>query len=187
METIEYKGLSIKIEQDDMPINPRNDYDHLGILACLHKRYDLGDTHDMDVSDLLAIEASDAYISLPVYLYDHSGITISTTPFSCQWDSGKIGVIFCTVDKAQKEGMTVEKVKEYLKGEVEAYDKYLTGDIWFYSVESPDGVQLDSCGGFYGYEYCLEQAKEQASWWHSELIKQAKKEEQELAWYNSQL
>ena len=33
-------------------------------------------------------------IVMNLYLYDHSGITISTTPFACHWDSGKVGYIY---------------------------------------------------------------------------------------------
>lgn len=31
---------------------------------------------------------------MPLYLYDHSGITISTSEFCDPWDSGQIGFIY---------------------------------------------------------------------------------------------
>jgi len=43
------------------------------------------------------------YIMLPLYLYDHSGITMSTGKFSCPWDSGQVGWIYCTIEKAMEE------------------------------------------------------------------------------------
>ena len=43
------------------------------------------------------------YIALPVYLYDHGGITISTSPFSCPWDSGFFGIIAVPLDKVRRE------------------------------------------------------------------------------------
>ena len=44
-----------------------------------------------------------AFIVLPIYMYDHSGITISVNPFSCPWDSGQIGFIYISKEKARKE------------------------------------------------------------------------------------
>jgi hypothetical protein len=37
-----------------------------------------------------------------LYLYDHSGITISTSPFSCGWDSGQVGFIYLTRQKCEE-------------------------------------------------------------------------------------
>ena len=65
-------------------------------------RYNFGhETADRDT--LLEISNDPNNIVLPVYLYDHSGIRISTSPFSCPWDSGQVGVIYCTKKKAVYE------------------------------------------------------------------------------------
>ena len=49
---------------------------------------------DIEVNELYdLVRATDKYVILPLYLYDHSGITISTGPFSCPWDSGQVGWI----------------------------------------------------------------------------------------------
>jgi len=101
-----------------------------------------------------------------LYLYDHSGITMNTTGFSCPWDSGKVGWIFITKEKARKEFSWVritkkrlEKIEGYLKGEVETYDQYLTGDVYGYRITDTDTEEeVDSCWGFYGEEYCMEEA-----------------------------
>lgn len=159
----------LKIVQDDDPWSPR-EWDNLGTMAFFHKRYNLGDTDGpQDVEGAIYIEESDQYISLPVYMYDHSGITISTSPFGCRWDSGKLGIIYVSKQDIKEEygdcsEETVEKVLERLNGEVETYDQYLRGDIWGYVVEkskvytAEDGDQIlqwetvDSCWGFFGYE-----------------------------------
>lgn len=54
--------------------------------------------------------------------------------------------------------------EKYLKSEVETYDQYLTGDVYGYVIEDKEGEELDSCWGFYGEEYCLEEAKSIADW-----------------------
>jgi hypothetical protein len=100
----------------------------------------------------------DVAVILPLYLYDHSGITMSVGAFGCSWDSGQVGWIYVTKDKLAEEwDGDVAKAESYLKGEVETYDQFLTGDIYGFEIweheegESPDtGEDVDCCWGFYG-------------------------------------
>lgn len=115
--------------------------------------------------DLRAAAEKNAVI-LPLFLYDHSGITISTGPFSCPWDSGQVGWIYVTKDQIRKEyGVSRitkkvrEKVIKLLEAEVETYDQYLTGDVWGFVIEHPEDGEVDSCWGFFGDEYCLKEAR----------------------------
>lgn len=96
-------------------------------------------------------------IALPLFLYDHSGITMRTHKFSCPWDSGQVGIIYVTKKRAMKEfGWKVltkarrEKLNKILQAEVKIYDEYLTGDVYGYTIEGPDGVETDDrvCGFF---------------------------------------
>jgi hypothetical protein len=100
------------------------------------------------------------YIILPLYLLDHSGISISTGPFSCPWDSGHVGYIYVTKEKARKEynwkyitKSRIETIKSYLKQEVKTYDQYLTGDTYSYVISNDDNDHIDSCGGFFGHDW----------------------------------
>lgn len=166
MKTIEYKNHIIKIVQDDCPESPR-EWDNLGTMYFLHKRYNLGDKHNLDSEDIQAIENDENYISLPVYMYEHSGYTIRTYPFSCSWDSGKLGIIAIHKDKVKKEfgkkrisKKLRAKIIEYLDNEVKTYDDYLTGNCYGYQIEDLTGNQIDSCYGFIGdMDYCLNEAK----------------------------
>jgi len=169
----------IEVIQDESPSSPRED-DNLGTMVCFHGRYDLGDKHNYKSGDYNGwdemekniIKNENVGVILPLYLYDHSGITISTSPFSCNWDSGKIGFIFISKEKMLKEygGKIVtqtlkDKVTGYLKGEVETYDQYLTGDVYGYRVSEvttcSEGheheTEVDSCWGYYGQEGCMEE------------------------------
>ena len=107
-------------------------------------------------------------VILPIYIYDHSGVTINTTGFSCKWDSGRIGWIYCPKEKFLKEtGFSKEelfqenKAEKFLKDEVELYDYYLRGDVYEYILEKKkvceacghiEWEEIDSCWGFYGSE-----------------------------------
>lgn len=70
---------------------------------------------------------------LPLYLYDHSGITMNTTGFSCGWDSGQVGYIYVTKYtwvKETKQEFSQEAARKALEAEVETYDHYLTGEVY---------------------------------------------------------
>lgn len=165
-QTEEYKGYTINIFLDEYPDSPRN-WDNLGIMQCFHRKYDLGDKHIIDSNDYNSwnemehalIKNFDAAVILPIYMYDHSGVTISTTPFSCPWDSGRLGLIFVTRDVLLKRynikklsKKVLEKAKKVLEAEVEIYDQYLRGDVYGFQVKDPDDNEIDSCWGFYGDE-----------------------------------
>ena len=166
----------IRTFYDECPINPRED-DNLGTMVCFHRRYSLGDKHDYDSNDYNSwdemekdiIKNENVGVILPLYLYDHSGITISTSPFSCPWDSGQIGFIFISKKKMLEEygGKIVtkklkERVERYLKNEVKTYDQYLQGEVYGVRVfekeldEDGDDVEVHSCWGFYSEEDAIE-------------------------------
>lgn len=186
IDTIKYKGYHINIHSDFDPINPIEDWDMLGTMVCCHSRYTLGhkqydngpdaiyypltdefyntDTLQHDYEWMDSNKFIDKYMAkleqfaivMPLYLYDHSGITISTTPFSCPWDSGQIGFIYVS-NKAVKEEWGWKyltksrrnKILNIFKNEVKIYDDYLRGNVYGYVIEETD----DSCWGFFGDDW----------------------------------
>lgn len=103
---------------------------------------------------------------LPLYLYDHGGITMRTTSFNDPWDSGQVGFIYVKTDDVKQEWgwkrltkQRREHIETILKNEVEEYDAYLTGDVWYWVIEDTDGDYFDSCGGYYGYDYAKQEAE----------------------------
>lgn len=189
MKPIEYRGEKIEIYQDENAQDPRS-WDNLGTMACWHRRYNLGDEQpksspleylagiaEMDevlydedsekVSmDKVLAKLESEMVIIPLYLYDHSGITMSTSPFSCKWDSGQVGWIYCTLEGARKNwqlpdaqwdtkldgkwtaGRTLRQCTEdVLRGEVKTYDQYLRGDVYGWMAGD------DSCWGYFGSDH----------------------------------
>lgn len=146
-EVLEPK-LTVKIAHDDDPSNPREN-DHIGVMYCEHGRYTLG---DKDAADPRQINSAEIVLRLPIYMYDHSGLTVSHGAFSCQWDSGQIGMHYILKTTADKEwpGWTLEDLQNVLEGELEEYDYYLRGDAWGFVVEDENGDAVESCWGFLG-------------------------------------
>ena len=90
---------------------------------------------------------------LPLYLYDHSGITISTSPFSCHWDSGRIGCVLMTRKQAIEvygERWTEEELNTYMESMVETYDDFLTGEVYTVKVKDREkGEIIERYGSIY--------------------------------------
>lgn len=132
--------------------------------------------------DLMIERVLDKHVViLPLYLLDHSGITMRTGRFSCPWDSGQVGFIYCTKETIRKELSRPQPLKrgqerqgyktikhvtkkdlahaeECLRREVKTYDQYLTGDVYGFVIEEMDG-EGDNCWGFFGMDDCLSEAK----------------------------
>ena len=149
-----YGDLIGKIHYDPDLESPRDWQDNLCKMFCFHKKYRLGDQHDListDFSNWGDMERSlkEEYLLLPMYMYDHSGLTVSTTKFSCHWDSGQIGFIGFLKSFLEKERMSDEEAERIMLSEVEVYDLYLRGERYGYEILKEDDV-IDSCWGYYG-------------------------------------
>lgn len=120
------------------------------------------------------------YVALPVYLFDHGSISMNCGGFSCPWDSGQVGYIYASRDKAREEWGTPanpdETEEEFwerrMRQEVETYSQYLEGDVYGFVLEKARGYiqttlfedgeveegegleweEVDSCWGFFGYD-----------------------------------
>lgn len=89
--------------------------------------------------------ALDGCAILPLYLYDHSGLAMSTSGFSCPWDSGPVGYIYCLPETIEREfNGDMEKARKALETEVEVYSAYLSGECFGYQLGD------DGCCGFIG-------------------------------------
>lgn len=185
IHTEEYKNHTIEIWQDDCPVNPYEDWDMLGTFYHWHKRGFIGEDisrwDSEDIQQHFKDIKSQGGIVLPIYLYEHSGQTIRTTPFGCAWDSGQVGFYAVEGHTIRKEyskkrisKQLREKVTQCLTCEIETIDQWLRGDVYGFSILDKDGETTDSCGGFYGdYEgYLMAEAKSQIDWQVKEARKQ---------------
>ena len=190
-ETIEREGFTGKIFQDDCDFDTPRDWDNLGKMICWHNRYNLGDVKLLEnyseskecklknlteycngweeVEEVLRKEFG-AVVILPLFLYDHSGISMRTFSHGqhAGWDGGYVGFIYATKADILKEYSVKRitkaiktKVEKILTSEVETYSQYLEGDVYFYNVEDENGEVVESCGGFYGMKYAIEEVNSQ--------------------------
>lgn len=190
----------LRIFQDTDAENPRKMWDNFGVMVCVHNRYDLGDSDSTgDEQDIIRqagswekaerrliahyrLNKNRIVKILPLFLYDHGGITMRTGSFNDRWDSGQVGFIFATQSQV-KECFIVgneephadidERVEKCLRGEVATYDQYLTGDVYGYQVTEvkhcdacghDEEIDVDSCWGFYGSDHEASGLFDNAGW-----------------------
>ena len=208
-EMVDHDGVkyTLTVEQDNYADSPR-EWDNICTMVCWHHCYYLGDKHTFedpfelmqhlyldvtgkhwidehyserwqDVYD--ALKETNLILIKPLNVYEHSGITISTSnayPYNDRWDAGCVGFVYVTKKTIFLEcaGITEENWKEradeLIEGEVETYDQYLRSDVYGYTLTKTeieeetcphcgevilkykDEDVVDSCWGFYGD--CLE-------------------------------
>lgn len=124
---------------------------NLGHIACWHNRYNLGNEQPEAEPDEWFKGLPTGTVTLPLYLLDHSGITMSTKPFSCPWDSGRVGWIVATPEAliaayGELSERTAAAAVGAMELEVKDYDCHLRGQVWGYEFGN------DSCWGFVGDE-----------------------------------
>jgi hypothetical protein len=152
-----------EIHTDDDPLNPRKEFDQLGVMYCWHGRHIFGDVQPQE-SPAVVLETikKDGGPYLELGLTDHSGLGIHVMVSGMPWHAYRAGYIHMPKEVMEREGLTEEQALEGLKAEVEAYDQYLRGEIYgfnFNKLETcptcghQEEADSDSCWGFYGSDH----------------------------------
>ena len=195
--TTDGRKLRLVIEQEQFPEDPRS-WDNLGTMLCCHRDYCLGDCDtngeteeqlaeicrkygksDEEIDEMTFAEEVQFILNqedvcgFPLWLYDHSGISISTSR-QCSWDSSFVGLIFVEKDSylthmGLKEDIYWKvRAEKALESEIEIYSDFLEGNVYQWTLYEPtiiitqsmdgkelsrkideEGEMVDSMGGFY--------------------------------------
>lgn len=163
-----HNGQRLTIDHDSTAESPRK-WESSWNLSCSHKRYDLGDEDcRLNVRDYdsweeygeALREEYDIVEMVPLYLLDHSHLSLSIVDFNDRWDSGQIGFAFLTAEN-QKDLVGAyditdlhEASLEVLKQELEVYEGWMNGEAYSIMVEDVNtGETIDNIGGFYGTDF----------------------------------
>jgi len=178
LESFDYKHCRVDIypDLDSECGNPR-EYDNLGVMYCEHRNYVLGDMdskytpeidvvreairelqergYGMDRLERYLRVALGATCVLPLYLFDHSGLSMTTcaAEFAVwdaqRWDWGQVGIICDSARTRELTGVEVADVEAQLVSEVAQYDAYLHGSVFGYTVTNiATGIEVGSCWGY---------------------------------------
>lgn len=138
---------------------------------------DMTDQLDM-CEKMLLLENTGEIVTLPISMYEHSGISLWLGSKwghpDAQWDCSSIGFAYVEKKTAKEEGM-LDPGDEYehdwkkwayamMEGEMETYNKYVSGEAYGYMIEDEEGDEasnshLCGCWGFYDKDNLLEYAK----------------------------
>lgn len=184
----ERDGYIIRValeEHDQEYANPRGDC-NLGTMICDYRGYTLGDGTPQEVTgrsqnEFKSLEqhvrwlhlALGATVVLPLYLLDHSGISMSAggslkarmmQEAHMGWDTSMVGFIYDTPKGRENCGTPADLIEKVLRQEVECYDTYLRGEVYFWEViEAETGDTVESCGGYLGGDGVIEDMVSDAS------------------------
>ena len=173
-ETIEYKDYTIEKHYDFAPENPFEDWDAMG------KFYHWKDHgqdellkycellgYDPDTREEIGKEHPDA---VRIDKYEHSGVSYSVSGegYYCRWDTSSTWAVWFP-DDCLKEDLTRFKTKakrrarciELARQACKLFNQWANGEVYGYKTIDPEGNELDSCWGFYGYESIDEAIEEQ--------------------------
>ena len=90
----------------------------------------------------------DKCVYLPLYLLDHSGLSLHTRR-TCRWDSGLIGYAIAYVGP---DG-NADEVEKQLQAEFDDYARWIEGDCYYWSVSDETGRVLDQMSDVCGYSF----------------------------------
>lgn len=178
-----YKNYTITLEPDHDIFDPIHDYQDEFKLVSLHRRR--GDRHGFNVSEDLMDRleeiaqlgriqskwtygfswgSEDGYI-VPVWGYEHGNIAFSTSPFSCQFDSGFYGFMYYSESLLKSEWWgkkSPEEISKHTDAVLEEYQAYVNGEGVYYNITPVDSAEsVWGCGGFYSMDYALQSAREE--------------------------
>lgn len=164
---------------DDSCFDPRDEY-NMTTMICWHRNYKLGDRHkyediesflydlcqkvlqksqdeveSMTCKEMLKLlEESNLICIKQLNLYDHSGITISTSsayPYNDRWDSSPVGFVYITKGDLIAEGIVSddnenwkEAAEPIIESEVQIYDYFLRGEVYSFTLEEKVHVRNET-------------------------------------------
>lgn len=155
------------VREIDMDVGDPRQADNLGTMLLWIRGYSLGDRNPYElIEEFNADWNGDNALIFPVYGYIHSGIALSLSnagyPFNCPWDSGTAGVIYASLEDIKSAGLDRDRAAAVLQSEIDDYNKYLAGDVYYYSIKEIERclhcgalseTVTDACTGFLGHDF----------------------------------
>lgn len=80
---------------------------------------------------------------LPIYAYSHGGIALSSSPFTCKFDSSLRGFIYVDHAKVEEESLDKERILEFLQNEIKTFGQWLNGEVYEFTVTCISTIELD--------------------------------------------
>lgn len=165
LETFTLNGYTVEIHPDHDAENPRTRCS--STLCTRHRRRTFGG-ETLPASPSAIEEAFSRYLAdkglnrrdiihIPVFMYDHSGIALSSRSFNDRWDSVVLGFLYETRADIRRE-FKVKRISPKLEktirfrlfGEIEELSAWANGETYYFTIPALDDLGI---GGFYGSDH----------------------------------
>ena len=149
-QEITVENITVEIFYDQFADSPR-EWDNSTKFVMFHKRYNLPNEIGIDHNDYSSWSEMQEALQekykhgWAVFMYDHSGVTLSLSAFGDRWDSGQVGFI------VSNEG-TPEEAYKWATSELKTFSHYMNGEMFGVSVFE-DTELVDTNLGYYGYDH----------------------------------
>jgi hypothetical protein len=191
----QYKNCLIKIYQDEITQSPDDWGDQNVFLVAYHRDFEVRRDNILTKDVAIALKTGDyegyeedceainkKYFVFGLEAYIHSGVVLAISQEGnfCdrRWDVSQLGLVLVAKTEAKKE----KDAKKLAEGLIEEWNEYLSGNVYAFRTEDEtNGVDIDSCGGFYGdYDAkdadIIAEARASIDYYVKTQLKQAKKE-----------
>lgn len=164
----ENDNYKVTVRYDDTAESPR-EWDNVCDIITFSTQVHIkeGVYKDMEASQFMReVEPKMDFFISPLYMYNHSGISLSLSPITCDWDTSKIGWVYVTLDRFKEHyfddytGSEEQKKKltDAINGELSVFNDYYAGNVFYFTLEKKVTCQccdhvaysdIDSVGGYY--------------------------------------
>lgn len=193
----EIDGYKIQIFNDEDPISPVEEADENCFLVGYHREFSVEAPKnkagyrivskdecialfkgEKEAGESWPAELAKRYHFFGLEAYIHSGVRLAIAYEGnfCdrRWDVSQLGGIFI----AKSEWRTRPKAKKAALGLISYYNDWLAGNVYGFKIIDPEGVELDSCWGYFGdYDQkdgILEEARKNVKFYQKEAPALAK-------------
>jgi hypothetical protein len=170
-QSYERRGYTVTVSDDPDVPDPREEFAGCGLVLS-HKRYNWPNDADInfgifdgwgDIAAELRMHFG-ALVVVPVWAYDHSGVSFSTGErtgqFADRWDSGQAGLAYVTAEQwTATQGCGWDGSEEQagvarrlIAAEIATWAAWAGGETFRYQITGPDGEDAGSCCGYIGWE-----------------------------------
>lgn len=182
-ETFEYKGFTVRIYIDECVDEPTWVWESIDFILCNNDsnyvfgekgynidsytpwgegEWDLSGETDAEVvaeeRERWEDDHDPGYLCYPLHVGEAHGPGTTTFDHST-FDRSNAFLLVPVATNLSEQLADERDIDKLVEQVLETYNQWAQGDVFGFVIEDSDGVEIDSCWGFYGFENCKESAE----------------------------
>ena len=168
----EWSNLGYFITKDNNYVSPDQDDVWEDIIASTGQVAQSQEEHIDLIKKGIEEQGEKVLAIYPICKYEHSGVSYSLGE-KHGFDFSNNGFYIITVKSQAETGTAEEDFEKAIKAELEIYNKYANGEVYYFILYNDKGEMEDSCSGLYDLEDIKDMLPEE---WKDEDLAQYIKE-----------